>query len=135
LSHALVIGTTNKLVVGSEVDNLFGITLTLPGALVVPVPPRPLERDVHRMLAGVAEFYLDNALQLGYHLVDISRDGFMARILLNATNPCQIEDIVVLCQTASVYRQRTSKDNGDKKNERIITPDMLEMVMRRVVLG
>ena len=134
LSHALVVGTTNRLIVGGEVDHLFGVTLTLPGAPVVPVPHQPLQSDVHRMLAGVAEFYLDRALKSGYRLADISRDGFIARILLNVTNPAQIEDAVVLCQTAAIYRQRQAGKDG-KKTERIISPDMIELALRRVVIG
>jgi len=136
LSHALVIGTTNKLVAGSEVDHLFGVTLTLPGAPVVPTPHQSLQGDVHRMLAGVAEFYLDRAIKAGYRLVDISREGFIARVLLNVTNPAQIEDVVVLCQTAAIYRQRKSGEKGAEKNkDRAITPDMLELSMRHVVVG
>jgi hypothetical protein len=135
LSHALVIGTTNKLVAGGEVDHLFGVTLTLPGAPVVPVPPTPLQADVHRMLAGVAEYYLDRAVKSGYRLVDISRDGFIARVLMNVTNPAQIEDVVVLCQTAAIYRQRTADRNPGMSKERIVTPEMLELAMRRVVVG
>jgi len=132
LSHTLIVGTTNKLVAGSEIDHLFGVTLTLPGAPVVPEPQQPLRSDVHRMLAGVAEFYLDRTMKAGYQLVDISRDGFIARILLNVTNPAQIEDIVVLCQTSALYRRRNTES---KSAERTITPDMLELAMRRVVVG
>jgi ATPase family associated with various cellular activities (AAA) len=136
LSHALVVGTTNKLIAGSETDHLFGVTLTLPGAPVVPELTQPLQSDVHRMLAGIAEFYLARTLKSGYRLVDISSDGFIARILLNVTNPAQIEDIVVLCQTAAIYRCRTAAKEGSKGNaERVITPEMLELAMRRVVVG
>jgi hypothetical protein len=131
LSNTLIIGTTNKLVAGSEIDYLFGATLTLPGAPVVSEPTQPLQGDVHRMLAGVTEFYLDRAIKAGYRLTDISRDGFIARILLNVTNPAQIEDIIVLCQTSAIYRQR----KGGKGAERLLTPDILELAMRRVVIG
>ena len=131
LSHTLVVGTTNKLVAGSEIDHLFGVTLTLPGAPVVPVPSQPLRSDVHRMLAGVAEFYVDRVIKAGYRLVDISRDGFVARLLLTATNPAQIEDVVVLCQTAAIYRQRSTEQGGT----RIIMPDMIELAMRHVMIG
>lgn len=130
-SHTLVVGTTNKLVAGSEVDHLFGVALALPGAPVVLEPAQPLQADVHRMLAGVAEFYLDRIIKEGYPLTDISRDGFIARILMNVTNPAQIEDIVVLCQTAAIYRQR----KGGKGTSRLVTPDILELAMRRVVIG
>jgi hypothetical protein len=135
LSHALVIGTTNRLVAGSEVDHLFGVTLALPGAPIVPVPPQPLQSDVHRMLASVAEFYLDRATKAGYRLVDISREGFLARILINVTNPAQVEDVIVLCQTASIYRQRQKIKGGEKTADRVLTPDMLELAMRHVVIG
>jgi len=138
LSHALVVGTTNRLVSGGEIDHLFGVTLTLPGAQVMPVPHQTLPSDVHRMLSGVAEFYLDRALTAGYTLVDVSSEGFMARILLSVTNPAQIEDVIVLCQTAAIYRQRElTKENRDnslgKTGMRAITPDMLELAMRYVM--
>ena len=42
-----------------------------------------------------------------------------------------IEDAVVLCQTAAIYRQR----KGPKGAERLITPEMLELAMRRVIAG
>ncbi len=131
LSHILVVGTTSKLVVGSEVDNLFGVTLALPGTPVVPEPVQPLRSDVHRMLGEVAEFYLDRTIKAGYQLKDISRDGVIARILINATNSAQIEDIIVLCQTSAIYRQRKS----GKETDRVITPDILELAMRRVVIS
>ncbi|MGB9154185.1 MAG: hypothetical protein WCD70_13985 [Alphaproteobacteria bacterium] len=136
LSHTLIVGTANKLVPGGEVDYLFGVTLMLPGAPVAAAPHQPLLSDVHRMLASVTEFYLDRALKSGYRLVDISRDGFIARVLIHVTNPAQIEDIVVLCQTAAIFRQRTENGTtGKRAAERIITPDMLELAMRRVVVG
>ncbi|MFA4995295.1 MAG: hypothetical protein WC521_08355 [Bdellovibrionales bacterium] len=131
LSNTLVVGTTSKLIVGSEVDNLFGVTLALPGAPIVQEPVQPLRSDVHRMLGDVAEFYLDRTMREGYQLKDISRDGVIARILINATNPAQIEDVIVLCQTSSIFRQR----KGEKGTERVITPDMLELAMRRVIMS
>jgi len=129
LSNTLVVGTSNHLVSGSEIDNLFGITITLPGAPVVPVPQTPLLADVHRMLASVAEFYIDRALKAGYGLADTSREGFIARLLMAVTNPAQIEDIVVLCQTAAIHRQRIRK-----AAERQITAEILELAIRRVVV-
>ncbi|HUY69056.1 MAG TPA: AAA family ATPase [Alphaproteobacteria bacterium] len=129
LSHALVIGTTNRLSPNGEVDNLFGVTLMLPGAPVVPVAPAPLLPEVHRMLAGVAAFYIDHALQAGYGLADISREGFIARTLMSVTNPAQIEDIVVQCQTAALYRQRAKR-----AKERRISTEILELAIRRVVV-
>ncbi|MGE3624071.1 MAG: hypothetical protein AB7H77_09420, partial [Bdellovibrionales bacterium] len=128
LSHTLVIGTTSRLVPGGEIDNMFGITLTLPGAPIAPIPPMPLVPEVHRMLAGVAEYYLNRALQEGYTLIDFSRDAFIARLLVSVTNAAQIEDIVVLCQTAAIYSHR----KGLTKDHQI-TADMLETAIRRVV--
>ena len=129
LRNVLVVGTTNQLLPGSEIDNLFGLTLTLPGAPIEPMPQMPLLAEVHRMLAGVARYYLESALKSGYRLEDITAEGVIARILLTATNPAQIEDIIVLCQTTAIFHQRkgTTKD-------RIITPEMLEIAMRRVVV-
>jgi hypothetical protein len=123
LSHALVVGTTSHLVSGSEIDNLFGVTLTLPGAPIVPVPPMPLLSEVHRMLAGVAEFYVERMLKADYGLSDI------ARVLMSVTNPAQIEDIVVLCQTAAIFRARMKQ-----AKTRAVTAEMLEIAIRRVVV-
>jgi len=128
LRNALVVGTTNRLAPGSEVDNLFGVTLTLPGAPIMPTPQMPLLAEVHRMLADVAEYYLDRILQAGYELSDMSRDGFIARILMSVTNPAQIEDIVVLCQTSAIFRQRSRQTKT-----RQLTAEILEMALRRVV--
>ncbi len=131
LNRALVIGTTNKMLVGGEVDYLFGMTLTLPGAPIVAQAAPPLQPDVHRMLSSVAEFYLDRMLKAGYQLKDISRDGFLARILVSVTNPGEIEDTVAICQTMAIYRQRM-KETG---KERLVTPDIVELSLRRVVAG
>lgn len=128
LSHALVVGTTSRLVANGAIDNLFGTTLALPGAPIIPVPPAPLQADSHRMLAGVAEHYLDRTLDAGYALSDISREGFVARLLISVINPAQIEDIVVLCQAAAIYRQRIKQAKG-----REISAEMLEIMVRRVV--
>ena len=129
LSNALVIGTTNHLAAGSEVDNLFGITLTLPGAPIVPVPQMPLLSEVHRMLAAVVNYYLDTALKAGYKLEDTTREGFIARVLMAVSNPAQIEDIVGLCQTTAIFHQRQKRTK-----ERIITAEILEIAVRRVVV-
>lgn len=131
LSHALVIGTTNRMIVGGEVDYLFGMTLSLPGATIVSQPTPPLEPEVHRMLAAVADFYLDRMLTAGYQLKDISRDGFIARILVSVKNAGEIEDAVTMCQAMAIYRQRM-KETG---KERLVTPEILELSLRRVVAG
>jgi hypothetical protein len=130
LSHTLVVATSNHLVSGSEIDNLFGITIMLPGAPVVPMPQTPLMAEVHRMLASVAEFYIARILQAGYALADISREGFIARLLMAVSNPAQIEDIIVLCQTSAIHRQRIHKATN-----RQITSEILEMSIRRVVVA
>ncbi|MDP9126663.1 MAG: hypothetical protein M3N08_00180 [Pseudomonadota bacterium] len=129
LSHALVVGTTNHLISGSEIDNLFGIVLTLPGAPVVPVPMAPRLAEVHQMLADVASYYLKGVLRAGYTLADMTPDGFVARLLMSVTNPAHIADVVVLCQTAAIYRQRT----GHTKTREIST-EMLEASIRRVIV-
>ena len=129
LSHTLVVGTTNHLSAGSEIDNLFGVTLTLPGAPIVPVPQMPLLAEVHRMLAAVANFYVDRALKAGYRFEDMTREGYIASILMAASNPAQIEDIVVLCQTTAIYKQ-----SQGKSKDRVITAKTLDIAIRRVVV-
>ena len=128
LGHTLIVGTTNHLVEGSEIDNLFGITITLPGAPIVPLAPMPLLTDVHRMLADVADYYLNRAEKDGYTLDSLSHEECVARLLMAATNPAQIEDIIVSCQTIAIYRERMKQTTG-----RLITPEIMEMALRRVI--
>lgn len=125
--HMLVVGTTNHLVSGSEVDNLFGVVLALPGAPVVPMPPTLLLTEVHEMLAGVADYYLERALKTGYRLADLSKESFIARLLMSVENSAQIEDVVVLCQTAALYRQRIGQTD-----DRAISAEILEIAIRRI---
>lgn len=129
LRHTLVIGTTNRLVPGNEIDNLFGTILTLPGAPIEKVTPAPLQRDTHRMLASVATYYAQIMLKQGYRLEGISNEGFIARLLVAVSHPAHIQDVVTLCQTTAIYHQRTGKTT-----DRVITPDVLELAMRRVVV-
>ena len=130
LSHTLVIGTTSRLIEGSEVDNLFGITLTLPNAPIVAAPTTPMSHETIHMLDGVARFYLARAIKAGYGLAELTEESFVARLMQDVTNPAQIEDIVVLCQTAAIYRQRT-----EQARERNITPAILEAIIRRVIVS
>jgi hypothetical protein len=129
LSNTLIIGTTNKLVHGNEIDNLFGITLVLPGAPIEKPDISPLQRDSHRMLAEVASYYVNDLLKNGYALEGISRDGFIARVLVAVDNPAHVQDIVTLCETTAIYQKR----KGCNKNL-VITPDILELAVRRVVV-
>lgn len=128
--NILVIGTAARFIPGSEVDNLFGITLALPGA-DVGAPSRPVaDETVHRLLEHVAHFYLKAALAQGYVLSDITTEGFVARILLSVQNPSQVEDTVILCQTTALYRARQQP-----LAHPVITPDILEIALKRVVLS
>lgn len=127
--NVLVVGTTIAYVAGNEIDNLFGIVLAMPGTVVVPPPIVPQRPEVQAMLNAVARHYLQEALQAGHQLQDMTEDEFVARILRSASNPAQIEDIVALCETAARYRQRIKETPT-----RIITPRILETVMHRVII-
>jgi hypothetical protein len=58
----------------------------------------------------------------------ISAEEFAARILDVVVNPAEVEDIVVLCQTTALFRQRTRQTAGT-----IFTRDILETAIGRVI--
>jgi NAD(P)-dependent dehydrogenase (short-subunit alcohol dehydrogenase family) len=128
-ANILVIGTAINYVPGSELDNLFGIALAMPGTVIEPAPNPPRREEVTQMLKAVIALYLNKAKQQGDQLLGMSEDEFTARILAAATNPAQIEDIVALCQTAALYRQRSKQTSA-----RVITPQILETVIRRAII-
>jgi hypothetical protein len=128
-ANILVIGTAINYVPGSELDNLFGIALAMPGTVIEPAPNPPRREEVTQMLKAVIALYLNKAKQQGDQLLGMSEDEFTARILAAATNPAQIEDIVALCQTAALYRQRSKQTPA-----RVITPQILETVIRRAII-
>lgn len=129
-ANILVIGTAINYVPGSELDNLFGIALAMPGTIIEPVPSGPSRsKEVTQMLEAVIALYLNKAKQQGDQLQGMSEDDFTARVLAAATNPAQIEDIVALCQTAALYRQRSKQTSA-----RIITPQILETVIQRAII-
>lgn len=128
--NVLVIATAISFEADSELDNTFGIKLTLPGADVVHVHRRELHEDEQRVLAEVVRFYLNEAQKRGFQLQGMTEDRFCARILEEVMNPAEIEDIVVLCETSALYRRRSNKANG-----LYFTTEILETAIDRVVVG
>lgn len=128
-ANVLVVGTTATYASGNEIDNLFGIALAMPGTVIEPPPPIIQRPEVTAMLDAVTRHYLAAAKQAGDQLQDMTDDVFVARVLAAASNPGQIEDIIALCQTAALYRQRTKETPT-----RVITPRILETVIRRAIL-
>ena len=128
-ANVLVVGTTATYESGNEIDNLFGIALAMPGTVIAPPPTTARRPEVIAMLEAVTRFYLAAAQKAGDELQELTVEDFVARVLAAATNPGQIEDIVALCQTAALYRQRTKQTPT-----RVITPRILETVIRRAIL-
>lgn len=128
--NVLVIATTVAFESNSDLDNLFGIKLVLPGAEIAQVNRQEIPEAVERMLGEVVEFYMNEARRHGFKVADISEAEFCARILEPVINPAEIEDIVVLCQTTALYRRRTNQTQ-----ELLLTREILETAIRRVVAG
>ena len=125
--NVLVVATTVTFEANSDLDNLFGIKLTLPGAEVTHGDNREIPEDARRMLAEVAVFYLQEAQRQGFRLQGMTEEQFRARVLESAINPAEIEDIVVLCQTTALYRRRTRQ-----VSELTFTREILETAISRV---
>lgn len=128
--NVLVIATTVNFEANSDLDNIFGIKLSLPGASVNAADRPEIPEDAERMLAEVAAFYLKEAQRRGFQLAGMTAEEFQSRILECAMNPAEIEDIVVLCQTTALYLKRTRKAPATT-----FTRDILETAIARVVAG
>lgn len=126
--NVLVVATTVWFAADSDLDNIFGIKLALPGAGMDPADRPEISGEASRMLSDVTEFYLSEAHRRGFRLEGMSEEEFSARILECAVNPAEIEDIVVLCQTTALYRKRTRQTTGA-----IFTREILETAIARVV--
>jgi hypothetical protein len=126
--NVLVVATTVWFAADSDLDNIFGIKLALPGAGMNPADRPEISGEAARMLSDVTDFYLSEARRRGFQLEGISEEDFSARILECAVNPAEIEDIVVLCQTTAIYRKRTRQSS-----RAIFTREILETAIARVV--
>jgi hypothetical protein len=126
--NVLVVATTVWFAADSELDNVFGIKLALPGAGMNPADRPEISGDAARVLSEVTHFYLTEAQRRGFQLAGMTEAEFSSRILDVVVNPAEIEDIVVLCQTTAIYRQRTRKTSGA-----IFTREVLDTAIARVV--
>lgn len=128
--NVLVVATTVSFEANSDLDNIFGIKLSLPGARVDAADRPEISEDAQRLLAEVAIYYLKQAQRQGFQLSGMTEEDFRARVLECAMNPAEIEDIVVLCQTTALYLKRTRKALITT-----FTREILETAIARVVAG
>jgi hypothetical protein len=126
--NVLVVATTVDFAADSDLDNMFGIKLALPGAGLNPADRPEIPAEAGRMLSDVVHFYLAEAQHRGFQLAGMTEDEFRSRILECVVNPAEIEDIVVLCQTTAIYRKRTRQTTGT-----IFTREVLETAIARVI--
>lgn len=128
--NVLVVATTVSFEANSDLDNIFGIKLVLPGARVGKAHRVEIPEDAEQMLGEVTRFYLGEAKRRGFVLHGLNEQRFCERILESVINPAEVEDIVALCETTALYRRR-SKQTADL----VFTPEILELAMARVVVG
>jgi hypothetical protein len=128
--NVLVAATTVSFEANSELDNIFGIKLVLPGAKVGKAHRVEIPEDAQRMLAEVATFYLNEAKLRGFVLQGMTEKSFCGRILESVINPAEVEDIVALCETTALYRKRSRQ-----ATDLTFTAEILELAMARVVVG
>jgi hypothetical protein len=128
-TNVLVVATTVWFTANSDLDNMFGIKLALPGAGLHPADRPEISAEEERMLSEVTHFYLTEAQRRGFQLAGITEAEFRNRILDCVVNPAEIEDIVVLCETTALYRKRIRQTSGT-----IFTREILETAIGRVVV-
>jgi hypothetical protein len=127
-TNVLVVATTVWFSANSDLDNIFGTKLALPGAGLNPADRPEISGEAKRVLSEVTHFYLTVAQKRGFQLSGISEEEFRSRILEIVVNPAEIEDIVVLCETTAIFRKRSKQTTGA-----IITREILDTAIRRVV--
>jgi hypothetical protein len=130
LQNVLVIATAVFFEPDSDLDNTFGIKISLPGAVVVEANRDEISPDAQRVLSEVAVFYLAEATRRGFRVEGMSEQDFCARVLDCVANPAEIEDVVVLCETTALFRKRTGK-----ATDLVIDKIILETAINRVVVG
>jgi hypothetical protein len=128
--NVLVAATTVSFEANSDLDNIFGIKLVLPGAKVGKTHRLEIPDDAQQMLAEVVAYYLSEAKRRGFVLQGLDEQTFCERILESVINPAEVEDIVALCETAALYRKRSKQTT-----ELVFTPEILDLAMARVVVG
>jgi hypothetical protein len=132
--NVLVVATAVSFEPDSDLDNLFGIKIALPGANVAADSRRELPAEllpeVKEMMADVARFYLAEAKRRGFAVQGMTEEEFCGLILAEAMNPAEIEDIVVLCETSALYRRRTKQTS-----DLLFTREILDTSIARVVIG
>lgn len=132
--NVLVAATAVSFEPDSDLDNLFGIKLALPGAQVIGENRREIpeeqQPEIREMMASVVRYYLAAAQGRGFHLEGMTEEEFCTSVLAEAMNPAEVEDIVVLCETTALFRRRTSQTA-----QLLITREILGAAIGRVVIG
>jgi len=135
-SNVLVIATASAFHEGSDIDNLFGMKIVLPGAQRdLPegdeIPQRAFVKDQMRpLMASVARLYVEQARQSGCDFDGLSDDETIARLLAAASNPAEIQDILEAARTTATFLHRTKQ-----APRRMITAAVLEKAISRVMAG
>ncbi len=130
LQNVLVVATAVFFEPDSDLDNTFGIKISLPGAAMAEAARAEISPDAQRVLAEVARFYLADATRRGFQLEGMTEQTFCQRVLDCVANPAEIEDVVVLCETTALYRKRTQRASA-----LVIDQAILETAIHRVVVG
>jgi len=128
--NVLVVATTVWFAPNSDLDNIFGIKLALPGAGLNPADRPEISAEAERMLFEVTHFYLAEAKRRGFQLAGMTEEDFSSRILECVVNPAEIEDIVVLCQTTALYRKRIGQTVSAIFNREILDTAIARVVAR-----
>ncbi len=128
--NVLVLGTARSCEPDSELDNLFGIKIALPGAPRSPHTARPVSEEQRRVLREVATLALREARKSGFAFRGLDDEECTRQVLAVAANPAEIEDIISISQTAARHRARASKSAQSE-----ITPEILAIAIERVVPG
>ncbi len=126
--NVLVVGTASRFEADSQVDNLFGMKILMPGAPPARHPARTHDPALARVLEQVVRFYLARSQEDSCSLEAIDENAVVERILSVVTNPAEIEDIFEAARTEALYRVRTQRATS-----RVITAPMLEKAIRRVM--
>lgn len=131
--NVLVVGTATGFREGSDIDNLFGMKIVLPGT--PPVEHRTpgagaLLPEARAMLREVATHYLRAATRAGCDLSGLTEDEAIERVLGHAVNPAEVEDIVEAARTTAIFHARS---DAASRGRPTIDGAVLDKAIRRVM--
>ena len=126
--NVLVVATTVWFAPDSDLDNIFGIKLALPGAGIEPADRPEISPEAEQMLADVTEFYLSEAQRRGFELEESAKRNSPRASSMSPSTPPKSKT-----SSCSAKPPRSTASAPARPAAPIFTAEILETAIGRVV--